>query len=403
MLFTINRDTFKDALTSIQKVAQAKNAPLFGVAGNVLLEATSREVIISATDLEIGIRLRLPAEVKKSGTICLPVDILTQLASVLPADSTILVKDNTKTRIATLECGGNKTNIKGFKGDEFPDLPEFDSYALQIPVSEMRHLIACTVFATAPDTNRPVLTGVNFQLAETGLTMAAADGYRLAVVRTDTITGDFSTIIPARALAALDKGLATLTEEDDHASVEIAYDAASGRIGFQFPGYEMIVTQIDGKFPDYDQIIPKQFETYAVVETAQLQNALAIQKPFAKDAAWATRIRVTDGLMNISSVSQEKGDTDSQLDAHVEGNPIDISFNLTYLIGGIAAIQTDEVMFRFVSSSAPVVITPQEHENFIYVVMPMSGPATAPKPQEKQEDLQPDEDTPAEALEAVEA
>lgn len=407
MLFSIDRDTLKDALGALQKVAQARNAPLFGVSGNVLIEASSHEVIISATDLEIGVRIYLSAKVSKQGAICLPVDVLMNVVSALPAESTIQVKHNTRTRMAALECASNKTNLKGSSAEEFPALPTFEQYPIAIPASEMRWLIACTVFAADQSNQRPILTGVKFQLTGNGLTMAAADGFRLAVVHSANITGDLSAVIPARALSALDKGLAALAAQEDadeDIPVQIAYDPATARIGFRVAGlYEMIATQVEGTFPDYEQIIPRKFETYATVDTAQLRQALALQKPFAKDSAWATRVTATDGRMNISSTSQEKGDADSQLEAQVEGDPIDISFNLTYLSSAIAVIQTEEVMFKFVSGSAPTVIVPREREDFTYVIMPMSG--ERPRPTEKQENLtaQPDEPEEEVTEEAVEA
>lgn len=406
MQFSMKRDTLKNALAALQKIAAAKNhAPMFGITGNVMLSANANEVILSATDLEIAVRMFVSAKTKKQGTICLPVDVLVNVVAALPAETTIDFKINTRSYVATLECGSNTTNIKGIGPESFPGLPTVERFEVDLSSHEMRRLIGCTAFAASKEDTRPVLTGVKFLLTDSGLTMVSADGFRLALVKSEAITGAIDTLIPARALIALDKGLASLEAELESTdiSVQIAYDRATNKTVFRVPGmYELIVSPIEGFFPDYNGIIPSTFVTHATVETAAVQNALALQKPFACDSAWATRMVATDSSLTLSSVSQEKGDTKALLDAHVEGEPVNISVNMKYMVEGVAVLETDEAMLHFNGDSAPLMLTNKDRNDFLYIVMPMSGERA--RPTEKQENLtaqpEPEEEVTEEAVEA---
>ena len=281
-----------------------------------------------------------------------------------------------RTMTLNLRCGRSEANIKGMDAVEFPPVPVPEGEGgIQLDPEVFRTAIAQVAFAAATDEARPILTGVLARFEEKEITLAAADGYRLSV-RTapllDPVGEPFSVIVPARAMAELGRVCA-----DQEEPVFATVTPDQNRILFQLKDVVLVSQLIPGNFPDYHQIIPADRSTRTVVGTAELLKACRTAQIFARDGAHIVQFHVhpaaelEPGRLVVSATSAETGDDVSELDASVEGEAIEIAFNVRYVIDVLSVIGTPQVALDTTASSSPGVIRPVGDEDFVHVVMPM--------------------------------
>jgi DNA polymerase-3 subunit beta len=239
----------------------------------------------------------------------------------------------------------------------------------------MREMIAKTAFAAAADESRPILTGVQVAFGEDRVTMAAADGFRLSVSYVDLETAvdePFSLIVPANSLKELYR-----ISSDQEESIGLTLPAGRGQAIFHMSDIELVSQLIDGTFPEYDQIIPRSHATRTVVNTAEMRGACKAADIIAREAAHTTRLRVypedelNPGHMVVAATSAETGDNETEIDALVDGDPIEIAFNVKYLNDVLGVIDTPQVVLETTSESSPGVIRPVGNDDFVHVIMPM--------------------------------
>jgi DNA polymerase-3 subunit beta len=236
-------------------------------------------------------------------------------------------------------------------------------------------MIDQVVFAAATDESRPILTGVLAQFHQGGLTMAAADGFRLSVSSADVgvdLDETTSAIIPARALAELSRVSA---DQDD--PIELILTPRRNQILFHLSNTDLVSQLIEGKFPDYTQIVPKGHTTRTIVGTQELLKAVKVAFLFARDAANIVRFNIvpgselTPGKLIVTGTSAEFGDNVSEIDASIEGDEIEVAFNGRYMIEALSVVGTPEVALETSTPSSPGVIRPVSGNDFLCVIMPM--------------------------------
>jgi DNA polymerase-3 subunit beta len=236
-------------------------------------------------------------------------------------------------------------------------------------------MIDQVVFAAATDESRPILTGVLLQFHQGGLTVAAADGFRLSVSTAETaidLDETVTVIVPARALSELSR-----ISSDQEDPIELIITPARNQILFHLTNTDLVSQLIEGSFPDYKQIIPKTHSTRTVVKTEGLLKAVKVAFLFARDAANIIRFAVVPGSelgpgqMIVTGNSAEFGDNVSELDASVQGDGIEIAFNARYLIDALAVAGTAEVVLETSTPSSPGVLRPLGGDGFLCVIMPM--------------------------------
>jgi DNA polymerase-3 subunit beta len=345
------------------------------VLGNVLLETDQGRLKLSATNLEVGINCWVGAKVGEEGAVTVPARTLVDLVNSLPPDRVEmeLVVD---TQTLNLRAGRSEANIKGIDAQEFPLVPVPDGDGVIVVEAEvLRGAIDQVAFAAAADESRPILTGVLARFEDTELTLAAADGFRLSVRKiplAESVPDPFSIIIPARALVELGR---ISSEQRDPVAVTVT--PSRNQVVFQLTDIVLVSQLIDGNFPDYQQIIPREHATRAVVETAALLKACKMAHIFARDAAHITRLHVkpetegTAGHMVVSATSAETGDDVVELDAVVEGEAIEIAFNVKYLIDVLSVAGSPQISVDTTTPSSPGVVRPTGDATFTHVIMPM--------------------------------
>jgi DNA polymerase-3 subunit beta len=246
---------------------------------------------------------------------------------------------------------------------------------LHLDSSAFRQMIDQVVFAAATDESRPILTGVLAKFHQGGLTLAAADGFRLSVTSADVgvdLDEALSVIVPARALSELSR-----ISADQEDPIELIITPSRNQILFHLTDIDLVSQLIEGSFPDYNQIIPKAHSTRTLVSTQELLKAVKVAFLFARDAANIIRFNIvpgsdlTPGQLIIAGTSAEFGDNVSELDASIQGDSVEIAFNARYMIDALSVAGTAEVALETSTPSSPGVIRPVGGSDFLCVVMPM--------------------------------
>jgi DNA polymerase-3 subunit beta len=345
------------------------------VLGNVLLATDTGRLKLSATNLEVGINCWIGAKVEEEGAITVPARTFIDLVNALPperVDMELVVR----TQTLNLRASRSEANVKGIDAQEFPLVPVPEGEGgISIEADVLRTAIDQVAFAAATDESRPILTGVLAKFDGTQLTLAAADGFRLSV-RTiplpHAVPDAFSVIVPARALTEL--GRVSGEQKDP---IVVTVTPTRNQILFQLTDIVLVSQLIDGNFPDYRQIIPVERTTHTVMDTATFLKACKTALIFARDAAHITRLHVKPGSelapghVVVSATSAETGDDVSELDASIEGEEVEIAFNVRYLIDLLSVVGTPQVALDTTTSSSPGVVRPVGDMDYTHVIMPM--------------------------------
>lgn len=353
------------------------------VLGNILLATDEGRLKLAATNLEIGISCWIGAKVEDDGAVTVPSRLLSEFVNQLPAER-IDMDLSVRTLMLNLKCARYDTNIKGIDASEFPIIPTSDGAdAIRIEAETLRKMINQVVFAAATDESRPTLTGVDARFNGKRLTLAATDGFRLAVRSTDlaaAVPEKTEVIIPARALSELSRIIGLLPKSDGEAQmVEITIASARNQILFHLPDVDMVSQLIDANFPNYEAIIPKSFATRTIVDTQPTLRALRVANLFARDSSNIVRFQMTPGHdgapanLTMTATSAESGDNLANLDAVIEGPEGEIAFNGRYLLDVLNVIEEPQIALETTRASAPGVVRPVGvgPEEFTCVVMPM--------------------------------
>ena len=346
------------------------------VLGNVLVATDGGRLKLSATDLEVGITCWVGAKVEEEGATTVPARTLVDLVNTLPpgqVDLELILR----TQTLNIRAARSEANIKGIDAQEFPIVSVPDENAEGIPMEPavLRSAIEQVAFAAATDESRPILTGVLAQFEKEQLTLAAADGFRLSVRSVslpDAVSDPFSIIVPAQALTELRR-----VSGDQEEPVTIHVTPERNQVIFELADVVLVSQLIDGNFPDYGQIIPRDRTTHTVVDTASFLKACRMAQIFARDAANITRIQANPGSelepgrLRVSATAAETGEDVSEIDASIEGEAVEIAFNVKYLIDVLSVTDTAQVALDTTTASSPGVIRPVGQDGFTHVIMPM--------------------------------
>lgn len=345
------------------------------VLGNILLATDGGRLRLSATNLELGITCWIGAKIEDEGAITLPAKTLVDLVNTLPPDN-VQLSLSARTQTVSLNCGRIKASIKGIDAQEFPAIPPADiDAAIQLNVEDLRDMIAAVIFAAATDEARPILTGVLARLEGANVTLAASDGFRVAE-RTARLSAPVdepvTAVIPARALAELGRVISA------QEPVYMHLPPGRGQVIFHHGNVELVSQLIEGAFPAYQNIIPKGYRTRSVVSTEEFRKACKSSDIIAREAAHTTRLKIKPGEdtlipghVTISATAAETGDNVAELDATIEGEAVEIAFNVKYLVDVLNIIDTPNVALETSAATSPGVIRPVGRDDYVYVVMPM--------------------------------
>lgn len=353
------------------------NRSTLPILANILLATEHGRLKLSATNLEIGINCWVDAQIHEEGTTTVPAKLLTDFVNGLP-QALVDINVPEDTNKANIKGEGISANIKGMDASEFPLIPNAEDGEAPIIVdaSLLREMIAEVAVAASEDDSRPVFTGVLVQVSNEKLTFAAADSFRLAV-RTAPLPGDDSThgdiLIPARTL----NELARILPPDG--AVQMIVTPNRSQVLFHTEQIDLVSRLIEGNFPNFRQIIPKEHTTRAVVETKAFAARVKSAALFARDSSNITRVKIQGGdgsglepgSVTVEATAEDLGDNVGILNAAVDGPEQQIIFNVKYLADVLSVIGTPEVAIEINSPTKPGVIRPVGPADYTYVIMPM--------------------------------
>ena len=345
------------------------------VLGNILLATDENRLRLSATNLEIVITCWIGAKVEEEGSITVPARTLNDLISALPQERVDL-QLNEQTQTMHVSCARTEANIKGIDAQEFPIVPEPDKEdRIRVEADVFKQMIGQVAFAAAVDDARPTLTGVATTFDGGQMMMAATDGFRLSV-RSAHFPGQidepFTIIIPARALGEVARVTA-----DDLDAIYLSMPEGRNQIIFDLENVVLVSQLIDGNFPDYRPIIPKNRNTITIMNTAEFRKACRTADIFARESSHTARVKIEPGdeitpaFATIAATSTETGDNVAQIDANVDGEPVEIAFNVKYMTDVLNVIDTPQVALETTNPMSPGVIKPVGDSDFLHVIMPM--------------------------------
>ena len=345
------------------------------ITNNVLLAAEEGRLKLVATNLEMAISCWIGAKIEEEGTITVPARLLTEFISSLPSD-TIAINLSPQTKTLGLKCARFEARISGVDAKDFPPIPSVDEgITTSVEVEALRQGINQVVFAAATEESRPVLTGVCTQFEGSTLTLAAADGFRLAVFKlpiAKPVSQKTEVIVPARTLAELNR---LMTDQEE--AVNITLNPNKSQVLFRLKNTELVSQLVQGTFPNYAQLIPKSYNTRVIVSVADFLRATKTASIFARDGSGIVRLVITPGSemspgrLSVSARSEEIGDDVGEIDATVEGADAKIAFNGKYLTDVLSVLRESQVALETTNPSSPGLIRPVGTENYTHVVMPM--------------------------------
>jgi DNA polymerase-3 subunit beta len=342
---------------------------------NILLASEQSRLKLAATNLEMAITCWIGAKVEQEGSITVPARLFIDFVNSLPND---LVEITLPANSHTMEIrsGRFQAHINGIDAQDFPPIPEVsDGLTTNMEAAGLREGITQVTISAATEESRPVLTGINTEFEGDQLSLAAADGFRLAVHKTNIgalVDPKTTVIIPARALNELNR---LLGEQEE--PVEVTINKQKSQLLFRLKNAEMVSQVIQGSFPDYAQVIPQSYNTRAVVDIAEFLRVTKMSSIFARDASGIVRLLITPGAelapgkLTISAQAEEIGGNVGEIDALVDGAEAKIAFNVKYLTDVLSVLRQSQVALEVTTPSSPGVIRPIGVDNYVYVIMPM--------------------------------
>lgn len=374
MKVTVLQENLARGLSIVSRAVSPRST--LPVLSNILIATDEGRLRLSATNLELGITCWIAARIDEDGSTTVPARTFSDLVSAMPNDQVQLTLD-LKTQSLHVKGGASNNDIKCIDAQEFPPLPtpEMEG-AVQLNVADFKEMIHQVAFAASTDEARPVLMGVLMNVEKDKVTMAAADGFRLSVRKaqlSQAAPQPINVIIPARALNELAR-----VAGDGEESIYMVVPKNRGQVLFRVKDVEVVSQLIDGAFPDYQQIIPRNYKSRTLVSTASLLKACKQAEIFAREGSNVARfdIKQANGEMQpseveISAVSEETGKNETIVEATVDGGSVLIAFNVKFLREVLEVIKTPNVALETSVANAPGVVKPVGDDDFLHVIMPM--------------------------------
>ncbi|MBI5465964.1 MAG: DNA polymerase III subunit beta [Candidatus Kerfeldbacteria bacterium] len=360
--------TKENLFSSLALTARAANKTTsLPILSNILLRATKAGLELTATNLEVAVVTTLRGRVEKEGAVAVNARLITEAVSFFPNNQVELDLEGTT---LTLRCGKHRTIIRGVVTDDFPVIPEVVGGSEFIVSSlELKRALERVEFAINPDENRPEIAGVYFSAQANKLVVVGTDSYRLAESTTSQVKGSGTKqfIVPLRAAQEVVRVL-------DNTDEEVKLVVTENQVAW-FVGDSKVVSRlVAGQYPDYQQIIPREFSTNVVVGREEFVRAVRAASLFVRAGINDVKLSLDpgQGLMKISSANSQLGENMDELEIKGGGGqPNEIVFNYQYLLDGLQAVGTNQVILEVVNPNSPGVVRPDKEEGYLYIIMPI--------------------------------
>ena len=378
MVVSVLQEKLVKSLSSILRVVPSR--PSLPILSNVLLEAKEGRLRLSATDLNLGMRLWVGAKVKKEGALTVPAKVFSELISSFPPAT---VEMSVSEESLQIQCGSHKARLAGIAASEYPSLGKISgSKEFVVAANHLQEAVGRVAFAASSDETRPVLSGVLWFFEGGAVKLAATDGYRLsltALPKTGTkgiekwrkgaraVLGD-GLILPARALRDVER----LIEELGATEVTVGVVSDQNLAVFSLGDGEVTTRLIEGSFPNYSQVIPKEEKSVSEIDLESLEKAVRTASVFARDSANIIRWKLAKGGLTISANAPAYGDSESEVEVSLHGPGGEIAFNSRYLLELFSIFPSEKLTFVMNESLDPGIFKPVgKADDFLHLIMPV--------------------------------
>ena len=365
MKFSIDREAFTAQLGVAVRGVATRSA--IQTLSGVLVRAEEANVELQSTDMELGVRISLPAQVERGGVAVVPGRLLLDVVRSLPKDQ-ISLEYRSAEQDVELVAGPSRFHLRTLPADDFPRLPDAaGGQAVRMPAAAFVETVGRVARSASRDETRPHLTGVLVSATERELRMVATDSYRLSVQETpleQPLEGSLEANVPARTLQELSR-IATGSEAD-----HIAITALENQVVFDLGDVVLSSRLVEGRFPNYQQLLPESYEHELRVPRAELLEVIRRISLMAQKNA-PLRLRFSDGELEISAQTPDLGDAREGLPVPFKGEPFEIGFNPEFLRDGLESAESDELVLKLISPLRPGLIQSGDDGGFLYLIMPI--------------------------------
>jgi DNA polymerase III subunit beta len=362
MEVVLDRDAFLRGLQMVQNIVEPRQT--LPILANVLLETEGENVRLTATDLEVGARVSVPARVAGKGAITVSARKLAEIVKELPATAVALkVTENAG---VSIRCGGASYKLVGMAPDDFPPVvPASPSHWLKLEAKTLREMLGQTSFAISHDETRYALNGVLFSLSGKEARLVATDGHRLAMA--NRTLGDVGAgvtgIVPRKAVTEIMRVLG--------AGEEVQVAITENQFVLQMPNFVMTARLIEGQFPNYEAVIPKSHPGRLTISRGALTAALRRVAVMAEERNKPVKFVLSPASLRLAASSQDLGEAEEAIDVDYSGNEVTIGFNSRYVLEAISPIDKEQIVLEFKDGLSPGVIRSVDDDGYCCVIMPM--------------------------------
>lgn len=362
MKIIVFKDDLMKGIQAVQNSVSSKST--LPILSHILIEAKKNEIRLTATDLEIGVVMKIDGEVQEEGSITVPAKKFSEIVKELPAQQKILISVK-KGQSITIEAGKSYFRLMGLGREDFPQLPDFSSKTdgIKIPQKTLKGMIQLTSFAMSHDETRYVLNGILFSFKDKVLRLVATDGRRLAVVEKNLPEGNLKKdlIVPMKTIQELNRNL---SDEG-----EALFYFKENQLQITLDSLTIISRLIEGEYPNYEQVIPKKIKEELKIGTQDFLQAARRASILTNQDSQSVKINIIKDRLIITKNTPELGEAREEVEVDYKGGELAIGFNPNFLIDVLKNMDDESVHFGFIDPEKPAVI--RNGENYTYVVLPM--------------------------------
>jgi DNA polymerase III subunit beta len=352
-------------LQTVTRVASTRSA--VQALSGVKLAASADSVELLATDMDVGLRVPLQADVERPGEVVLPARLLLDVARALPAERLSLELRGAEQDVELIS-GAATFHLRTLRVEDFPALPApADDTRVVLPAEAFVQTIARVARSASKDETRPILTGILMSASERELRMVATDSYRLSVKQTtleQPLQGTLEANVPARAL----QELVRISQQGE--SADVAVSVGQNQVVFELDGTTLSSRLLDGQFPNYRQLLPESVEHELRLATPELTEVVRRISLLAQKNA-PLRLGFREGELTVSAQTPDVGEASETIPVPFHGEPFEIGFNPEFLRDGLESLESEELVLKLISPLRPGLIESPDSGDFVYLIMPI--------------------------------
>ncbi|MDD4557541.1 MAG: DNA polymerase III subunit beta [bacterium] len=353
--------------STLQAIMRAvSNRSTQPILGNTLIEFEEGHLLFTGTDLEIGLKTAVKAQVESNGSVTVPAKLLYEIISNLPGEEIELCQE--KEHELLVKQGKSKYSIRTLPASEYPLFPELEKGDIcEIPAAILQQAIRQVIFASSQDETRPILTGVLLEVEGNNINLAATDGHRLAlrsISLPELSQEQIALIIPERTFNELSRLLSS-------GEGEVVIRVLSNQVAFIYNKIVLVSRIIEGKYPNYRQVIPGNLPSGTVASRDEITKAVKGAHILAKEGSHVVKMSFSAERIAVTAVTQDVGDVYEEINAQYDGEDMDIAFNARYLLDILGNLDEEIVEIKTGTPLSPAIIRPVGKEGYTYVVMPV--------------------------------